>query len=218
MTWSSHGVKARRKAGRCHRCWPTCGVPSSASSGGAGPRSTAGCAPGGGQQPALVGKQRDAAQQRVDPCVVRPVGVAPSVMTATSRRTRCGPACRVVWEGPGQCWPAPTPIGATLWRAGQVVAQAARCKAGAVVLAAFSVPGRRATKSCRPAASARWSSHACSASTITAAPSASAGKLAARSASAAAAAAGCCAWRAWAGPAKLCSVGACVGVRADFRA
>ncbi|MDQ2761415.1 MAG: hypothetical protein M3Y17_13585, partial [Actinomycetota bacterium] len=32
----------------------------------------------------------------------------PSVVSGNAERTaRCGPACRVVWEGPGQAWPLP---------------------------------------------------------------------------------------------------------------
>ena len=32
-------------------------------------------------------------------------------MTSTTRTARCGPACRVVWEGNGQdFWPSPIPI------------------------------------------------------------------------------------------------------------
>ena len=29
-------------------------------------------------------------------------GATPSDLTSTSRTARCGPACRVVWEGPAQ--------------------------------------------------------------------------------------------------------------------
>ena len=43
-----------------------------------------------------------AAQQRPDHRLVRPPGVTPALMTSTSRTARCGPACRVVWEGPDQ--------------------------------------------------------------------------------------------------------------------
>ena len=57
---------------------------------------------GGGQQPPLVAQQREAAQQRADHRLVRPNGIAQTLMTSTSRTARCGPACRVVWEGPDQ--------------------------------------------------------------------------------------------------------------------
>src|SRR4051812_30931462 len=32
-------------------------------------------------------------------------------VTSTASTARCGPACRVVWEGPGPSGPAPIPIG-----------------------------------------------------------------------------------------------------------
>jgi hypothetical protein len=57
------------------------------------------CATGGGQQPALVAQQRHAPQRRVDPEMVGPTGAAPPLLTSTSRTARCGPACRVVWQG-----------------------------------------------------------------------------------------------------------------------
>ena len=38
-------------------------------------------------------------------------GATPSLMTSTFRTARYGPACRVVWEGSGQQWSAPIPIG-----------------------------------------------------------------------------------------------------------
>jgi hypothetical protein len=57
------------------------------------------CATGGGQQPSLVAQQRHAPQRRADPELVGPAGIAPSLMTSTSRTARCGPACRVVWQG-----------------------------------------------------------------------------------------------------------------------
>src|SRR5438034_7328760 len=33
------------------------------------------------------------------PTVTGPAGTAPALMTSTSRTARCGPACRVVWQG-----------------------------------------------------------------------------------------------------------------------
>ena len=35
----------------------------------------------------------------------------PVLLTSTFRTARCGPACRVVWEGSGLEWPAPIPFG-----------------------------------------------------------------------------------------------------------
>lgn len=57
-----------------------------------------GCGTGGGQQPLLMVQQRDVAQQHADHLPARAVGSASSLMTSTSRTTRCRPACRVVWE------------------------------------------------------------------------------------------------------------------------
>jgi hypothetical protein len=34
--------------------------------------------------------------------VVRPIGSTSTLLTSTSRTARCGPACRVVWQGRGQ--------------------------------------------------------------------------------------------------------------------
>ena len=65
------------------------------------------CAAGGGQQPPLVAQQRHAPQRRVDPELFRPAGTAPALMTSTSRTARCGPACRVVWQG---CDPQGRPL------------------------------------------------------------------------------------------------------------
>ncbi len=46
------------------------------------------------------------ARMRAEPdlahCVLRPARRSPPLMTSTSRTARCGPACRVVWEGLGQ--------------------------------------------------------------------------------------------------------------------
>ena len=50
------------------------------------------------------------AQQRADHCLLRPTRRAPTLMTSTSRTARCGPACRVVWQGCGPQWPPPMPI------------------------------------------------------------------------------------------------------------
>ena len=60
------------------------------------------CATGGGQQPQLVAQQCQAPEQRADHRLVRSDGTAPTLMTSNSRTARCGPACRVVWEGFGQ--------------------------------------------------------------------------------------------------------------------
>jgi hypothetical protein len=49
-----------------------------------------------------VAQQCEAAQQRTDDRLVRPAGSTPPLMTSTSRTARCGPACRVVWEGSDQ--------------------------------------------------------------------------------------------------------------------
>ncbi|MGQ9862081.1 MAG: hypothetical protein ACUVSD_08775 [Thiobacillaceae bacterium] len=37
-----------------------------------------------------------------DHCLLRQTRLTPALMTSTSRTARCGPACRVVWEGIGQ--------------------------------------------------------------------------------------------------------------------
>ena len=42
--------------------------------------------------------------------MVRPPGHTQILLTSTSRTARCGPACRVVWEGSGLKRPAPIPI------------------------------------------------------------------------------------------------------------
>ena len=60
---------------------------------------------------AAGGATARAPQRRVDPGVLRPAGNAPSLMTSTSRTARCGPACRVVWQGRGRQWSPPMPIG-----------------------------------------------------------------------------------------------------------
>ena len=53
---------------------------------------------GGRQLPLLVAKQR-------------PTGSSSSVVTSNSRTARCGPACRVVWQGRLLQWRPPMPIG-----------------------------------------------------------------------------------------------------------
>ena len=53
---------------------------------------------GGRQLPLLVAKQR-------------PTGSSSSVITSNSRTARCGPACRVVWQGRLLQWRPPMPIG-----------------------------------------------------------------------------------------------------------
>ncbi len=50
-------------------------------------------------QPPMVAQQRQAAQQRADDCLVRPDGIAKTVMTSNSRTARCGPTCPVLWQG-----------------------------------------------------------------------------------------------------------------------
>ena len=35
------------------------------------------------------------------------VDVVVAAIAYAERTARCGPACRVVWEGPGQAWPLP---------------------------------------------------------------------------------------------------------------
>ena len=46
----------------------------------------------------------------LDDRLLRSSGRTPSLMTSTSRTARCGPACRLVWEGSGPDGPAPIPI------------------------------------------------------------------------------------------------------------
>ena len=54
----------------------------------------------GGQWPALVAQLRDGDPHRAPERAVRPAGRAPAgPMTSTPRTARCGPACRVVWQG-----------------------------------------------------------------------------------------------------------------------
>src|SRR5690606_27868567 len=59
-----------------------------------------GCSQGGGRRPALVEKLGDASQQGpLDP-LLRPARRPPAGrVTSTLRTARCGPACRVVWQG-----------------------------------------------------------------------------------------------------------------------
>ena len=57
------------------------------------------CKAGGGQQPPLVAQQRWTAQNGADDRPLRPPGRTPTLMTSSSRTARCGPACRVVWQG-----------------------------------------------------------------------------------------------------------------------
>ena len=87
----------------CGRC--------NSSTGNAAPRSTAKRASSGPPQTgptgrqrrtALVARERSGAQRRAHHRPLRPHGRTPSVLTSTSRTARCGPACRVVWEGPDQ--------------------------------------------------------------------------------------------------------------------
>ena len=54
----------------------------------------------GGQWPALVAQLRDGDPHRAPERAVRPAGRAPAgPMTSTPQTARCGPACRVVWQG-----------------------------------------------------------------------------------------------------------------------
>jgi len=46
-----------------------------------------------------LAQQRHAAQQCAAGRLLRPVGRTPPLMTSSARTARCGPACRVVWEG-----------------------------------------------------------------------------------------------------------------------
>ena len=65
-----------------------------------GAGSLARCGPTiGGKLPPMVAQQPRGAQYRVDHCVLRPAGSAQIVLTSSSRTARCGPACRVVWQG-----------------------------------------------------------------------------------------------------------------------
>jgi hypothetical protein len=69
-----------------------------------------GCKTGGGQQPPLVAQQQLPAQDRVDHGLLRPIGRTQTLMTSNSRTARCGPACRVVWQGCLLSWRPPMPI------------------------------------------------------------------------------------------------------------
>src|SRR5690606_27812207 len=65
------------------------------------PRSLGSRSPaGGGQWPALVEKLRDAHQRGLSHPLLRRAGGPPARrVTSTLRTARCGPACRVVWQG-----------------------------------------------------------------------------------------------------------------------
>src|SRR5690606_9350980 len=69
--------------------------------GTAQPRSLGSRSPaGGGQWPALVEKLRDAHQRGLSHPLLRRAGGPPARrVTSTLRTARCGPACRVVWQG-----------------------------------------------------------------------------------------------------------------------
>ena len=54
---------------------------------------------GSGQRPSLVAQQRDAPELGAESGLGRPTGDTASLLTSTSRTARCGPACRVVWQG-----------------------------------------------------------------------------------------------------------------------
>ena len=69
-----------------------------------------GCKAGGGQQPPLVAQQQPAAQDRADHRVLRQAGRTQTLMTSNSRTARCGPACRVVWQGRLRSWRPPMPM------------------------------------------------------------------------------------------------------------
>ncbi len=70
-------------------------------SGAAQPRSLGcECPPGGGQRPVLVEGLGDAHPRGLSYPLLRRAGGAPTRrVTSTLRTARCGPACRVVWEG-----------------------------------------------------------------------------------------------------------------------
>lgn len=57
---------------------------------------------GGGEQPSLVAQQQWRAEVGAGYCLLRPDGPTPPHITSTSRTARCGPACRVVWQGRSQ--------------------------------------------------------------------------------------------------------------------
>jgi len=52
------------------------------------------------QRATLVAQQRHGAEPRAAHRLLRPPGSPAILLTSTSRTARCGPACRVVWEGP----------------------------------------------------------------------------------------------------------------------
>src|SRR6185437_3435074 len=62
-------------------------------------RACPGSAAGGRQLAVLVAKQRWRHQTGAHHCLLRSPWRTPSLMTSTSRTARCGPACRVVWQG-----------------------------------------------------------------------------------------------------------------------
>src|SRR4030067_2752212 len=84
-------------------------VPGPAALGRTSPRGAA----GGGKLARLVAEQRWRHQTGADRGLLRPPRHTPSLMTSTARTARCGPACRVVWEGcahviapyPDRPWP-----------------------------------------------------------------------------------------------------------------
>ncbi len=54
------------------------------------------------QRPALVAQQPHGAEHAAAHRLLRPPGSPQILLTSTSRTARCGPACRVVWEGSDQ--------------------------------------------------------------------------------------------------------------------
>ncbi|WP_245268045.1 group II intron maturase-specific domain-containing protein [Rhizobium sp. 42MFCr.1] len=61
------------------------------------------CGPtGGGKRPPLVAQQRQAHQRRSHHQMGRPTRNAQTRITSIPRTARCGPACRVVWQGSDQ--------------------------------------------------------------------------------------------------------------------
>ena len=57
---------------------------------------------GGRQRTLLVAQQPAGTEPPPAHCLIRPARRAPALMISTSRTARCGPACRVVWEGRGK--------------------------------------------------------------------------------------------------------------------
>ena len=64
------------------------------------------CSEGGCKLQTMVVHQQSFTQRSAHDSLLRQLGLSSSLITSTTRTARCGPACRVVWQGTGQLdWP-----------------------------------------------------------------------------------------------------------------